>query len=190
MPKALQEPAQPCKIVCESSHDIPMLKKIKSFLYYAAHSGWPLRPETFEVHQYTTEELERFKSEFTARHDRRFRKAKIVGAFFVTVALIAFLAGSLSTAILSLGIGAMASSLVCWYGRNRRCPSCYWNIDHSIGLYCPCCGSKTLEKGPECFICTSCKGRLTWEPTRGHPRRYKLHACSVCGVWLHDDGIW
>ena len=167
-----------------------MLKRIKTALYYSHHRGWPMEPGIHFDRAFTHEELERYKNEFTTKHTRRFRKAKWIGAFFLLVAVASFVSGSRSQAVLSLALGTFISYLVCYYSRATRCPCCSKQVDHSIGLFCPCCGSKSLKKGPECFICTECKGQLKWEFTRGRSRRYKLHACSVCGVWLHDEGIW
>jgi hypothetical protein len=168
----------------------PVLQRIKTAFYYSHHRGWPIEPGIFFDRAFTQEELESYKSEFTALYDKRFQRAKWVGAFFLVVTLWALFSGNPSSAIVYLGMGVFVSYLVYWYGRPTRCPCCSKNVDHCIGLFCPCCGSKSLEKGQECFICTQCKGQLKWEHTRGRARRYKLHACSVCGVWLHDEGIW
>lgn len=168
----------------------PVLQRIKNAFYYSHHRGWPIELGIHQIRTFSQEELEHYKNEFTAKHALRFRRAKWGGAFFLLTMLIALLSGNPSLAVLSLGLGVVFSYLVCRYDRPRRCPCCSNDVDHSIGLFCPCCGSKSLEKGPDCFICTQCKGHLKWEHNRDRSRRYKLHACSVCGVWLHDEGIW
>lgn len=70
-----------------------------------------------------------------------------------------------------------------------RCPCCRWDIEHDVGRHCPCCGQKSLEHtmGPRCKACGIV---LQWDWQRRVCRRhFTIHACSVCGLWLSDEGL-
>ena len=69
-----------------------------------------------------------------------------------------------------------------------RCPACHNRlISPRLGHYCPACGSSQLEEGDwlvvrRCKTCGKYVGRVGW-------RRYKIRACTHCGVILDEIGL-
>jgi hypothetical protein len=68
------------------------------------------------------------------------------------------------------------------------CPACQRLPTDCTGAFCPECGAQALEPGmllipPRCF---ACKKKMSGSSER---RRYKIHACTHCGLWLSDEGV-
>ena len=67
------------------------------------------------------------------------------------------------------------------------CPGCSQEMEYCFGDYCPECGSKGLEppgqfRPPHCRTCgKSMHG--------GRGRKYKIRACTHCGLMLDDKGL-
>ena len=67
------------------------------------------------------------------------------------------------------------------------CPACHNKLDSRFGVFCPECGSQSLRPGgwfsfPRCDSCGK-----TMHCGRG--RRYKIRACTFCGLMLDQKGF-
>lgn len=155
-----------------------------------------------DVTQFSAEEREQFKLFFTKRQSRRWWFVPLcylglLPAFAISVTLAVGLADWLTGGI-KPGAWMLFLFLPVVIGLNFglsrltqcRCPSCATNVDHTIGPFCPCCGTQGLIHYGKHPACPTCKAVLKWNRwIRSHPREFKLHACSVCGVWLSDKGV-
>jgi hypothetical protein len=68
-----------------------------------------------------------------------------------------------------------------------HCPACHNKLDAGLGVFCPECGSQSLQPGgwfgsPRCDSC-----RKTLNCSRG--RSYKIRACTFCGLMLDQKGF-
>jgi hypothetical protein len=67
------------------------------------------------------------------------------------------------------------------------CPACSQEMEHSFGDYCPECGSKGME-APGQFRAAHCK-TCGKSMHGGRGRKYKIRACTHCGLMLDDQGL-
>ena|SRR5579871_1684766 len=84
---------------------------------------------------------------------------------------------------------------LCWmvvagialFSPQLRCPACQNIVEEGYGPFCPECGAQTLQPGtwlraPHCAACDRVM-------LHGKTRRYKVRACTHCGLWLDDAGV-
>jgi hypothetical protein len=146
---------------------------------------------------YSTEERTHFREVFAPKAER-FRQysrralATALGAVIVWFFAIMFLprvglfwvCGVLMIVFLGMFV----------YGLYTRppleCPACRNLLDSwNLGCYCPECGSDQLKKGgllqpPSCGACSK-----TMYRRKGGGYKYKIRACTYCGVFLDDRGV-
>lgn len=70
-----------------------------------------------------------------------------------------------------------------------ECPACHNRVDsRRLGLFCPECGGEPLKPGTwfSSSACTKCGKTLS----RGKHQGYTIHACTHCGVFLDEKGVW
>jgi hypothetical protein len=91
--------------------------------------------------------------------------------------------------------------LICWLSgaaaltqRELECPACHGNIlSRQLGAFCPECGAANLRPGSRfaCPHCDACGKTLQRGKTlaRGKTRRYRIHACTHCGLMLDGKGL-
>ena len=161
------------------------------------HDTPPFRAPAREAADFSEEEREEFRRAFSAR------EKDWAGVYLRTVI------GSL---VLPLLAGVSAMGFCVWTGIGNKsplpvlvtviptiflilyfkrwwCPCCRYDVEHDVGLYCPCCGKKSLlhTMGPKCQECGVAL-KWVWEGRAGR-RKFTVHACSVCGLWLSDEGL-
>ena len=153
-----------------------------------------------DVTQYSALELAEFKRVFAQRKKDR---PWVGTACYIAMVPIAFvimqtaptvaakLTGVKSDGSFFFGFLVIGALLICiqWL-LTSRCPACSAHVEHTIGPFCPCCGSRSLiDIGPH-PTCSTCLTTLKWDPwIKSHPKEFKVHACSVCGVWLQDKDV-
>lgn len=145
------------------------------------------------VADYTPEEKARLHEAFApaGRDYRRRRKTLILVVLMAVPGLLfglrlerLFVWAPLVTMVLWWIVLAIAVALM----PRLRCPGCANYIEYGFGPYCPECGSRSL--GPESWFryprCASC-GK--WMSRRKGGRRYKIRACTHCGLPLDERGL-
>ena len=75
-----------------------------------------------------------------------------------------------------------------------KCPGCNRELEQSLSNYCPECGGHPLRQISRLEAhCAACNRKLKLIPTRGRgsisARRFKIRACTHCGVTLSRSGI-
>ncbi len=86
-------------------------------------------------------------------------------------------------------------AVVCWLAGAAAmvtapkllCPSCRNDLEYRFGPYCPECGEAALRRGAwfRGTDCVSCGKTLRF----GKGRRYKIRACTYCGLLLDGEGL-
>ena len=152
-----------------------------------------MRTSSRQASDYSSDEIVQFRRDFrpVAVVYRRHRRAGdvcfllamgflLAGGFFSFVFHQNFMPGFAIPFLLCLGV---------WFWilmttPKLVCPGCSKDMEHSKGEYCPECGSKSLE-APGLFRVAHCKacGKSM------HGRRYKIRACTHCGLMLDDQGL-
>ena len=170
-----------------------MTGTVKSFRLYKPKSK--LIPVTRFVGDYTEEERLHFCEVFgldAQRYRIYSRKSWLVEvmAFVVWMVSIYFFPRVGLAWICALLFAGLLGLVI--YGAHSQptleCPACHNRVDsRELGRYCPECGSGNLEPGvwlcpPTCRVC----GKTMY---RGKGRRYKIRACTHCGVGLDDKGV-
>ena len=145
------------------------------------------------VTDYSPEQAADFRERFkplAANYRRRLRimRWSIAGWIALCVALGFALPASV-TGFCALGgvAGCLLVGVVFWPSL-PPCPACSRPLDDTIGTFCPECGSPSVGPGgwfmpPKCAAC----GKSMW--TNRGSRRYKIHACTHCGVKLDEKGL-
>lgn len=155
------------------------------------------RVPTKDAAEYSTAELEHFKEVFAA--DEKSRPGVVARGCLPALSFL--LVGCIGMAlsewlkIPALGAAFAVSGVLgsIYLGarlRQRHCPACEYDIEGNLGHYCPCCGHKSLDhlfNDPRCLECGVVLKWNRWR--RGQPRMFNVHACSVCGVWLSNNGV-
>lgn len=162
---------------------------MKSFHIYLAAPV--VAPSRF-ASDYSTEEKERLRNQFKPIMERYQRQNRL--AMYGIIGFMGFiLLALLLPKILFPWI--LGPALVCWLVGaitlgalpKLTCPGCSNPLEHAFGPYCPECGSDQLRKGsffraPHCGACNK-----TMVHRRG--RRYKIRACTHCGLPLDETGV-
>ncbi|HEY1170710.1 MAG TPA: hypothetical protein VGH19_05010 [Verrucomicrobiae bacterium] len=167
--------------------------------------GFATIPET-PGSKYTPQETIRFQEMFlpqTELYRRRQRQAAIAFLGGGGPFLAALLLNSITHLLLDrapvpqswftpLGILCVISIIIgiglLWATPALKCPACNCSLDERILTHCPECGSDKLHRnifGNLC--CQSCSKDL--EHRRNEGRRYRIHACTGCGVMLDYHGL-
>jgi hypothetical protein len=138
------------------------------------------------------EEMTRFREEFlriVKRHQRYQYLA--LGSFFVGICCFV-----LSKTHPSVSSWLIAGCFVCALGytlavqlSRPKCPACHNALDGSFGAYCPECGAGTFPRSnwlypPTCLSCGT-----TMRRGRKGSRKYRIRACTHCGVFLDTKGL-
>jgi hypothetical protein len=165
---------------------------MKSFHVYLREPT--LRPRRY-VLEIPPEEQAELRATF-APVAREYRRRMRVAKFVVAAALGCLLLGLVVPKLLDPW--AVAGFLSCWVmlvsiaflSPKLLCPACANKIDKGLGPFCPECGADALQRGgwfraPRC----STRGRAM-QVGRGNARGYKIRACTHCGMWLDDKGLY
>jgi hypothetical protein len=167
-------------------------RTVKSFrLYLPEPPPIPVRVVT----DYTPDELLAFRERFRPLADhykRRCRVASFGAALFVLCLILCIILPTVLPKHLSVyfwvaGIcvwlfAFLAAPLV------PECPACHNKLDAAPGPFCPECGSRSVKtegwfRLPRCESC----GKSLTKGKGG--RRYKIRACTHCGVRLDERGL-
>lgn len=157
---------------------------MKSFRLYK-----PVPVQRF-VTDYTVEERNRLKEEFrpiAEKYNHRMRLGIWVIATILVFGIFVFLLPKWLQGWLVGGF------FCCWFilmylaTVRCECSGCHNDLAHGFGHYCPECGERSLQPGRWLSPpwCTSCCKRMS----QGKGRRYKVRACTHCGLFLHDQGL-
>jgi hypothetical protein len=157
-------------------------------------------PERFvtgkTARDYTAFELFRFREEF-ARIAEKYEQGTRVyrmaaGVFLFGNALcFAAVAGGSTTPLPLLflvpGLLMIPVAVLRARGVKLCCPACTRNlVANDFGEFCPGCGGgikfSRLLGMPECLECGL-------KPRYRKGRRFKIRACTYCGVKLHEEGV-
>jgi hypothetical protein len=142
---------------------------------------------------YSPEQAADFRERFKPLAVNYRKRLRIVGWSMAGVipacAALAYLLPASMTGFVVLGGVAtfLLLGVVLWPSL-PPCPACRRPLDDTIGTYCPICGSPSLRPGgwftpPKCATC----GKSMW--TNRGSRRYKIRACTHCGVKLDEKGL-
>ena len=162
--------------------------RVKSFHFYLSESK--SEPER-HVHDYSPEEQAKIFQQFAplaARYRRYFRVRLAIIAVAALILIISLIRdqkvtgwtfGSFFSIWLTALLGEFTFPI-------PKCPACQNDLER-IGEHCPECGAVALSRAtwftsPRCGDCSKLIRR-----TRG--RKYKIHCCSHCGIWLDDKGL-
>lgn len=165
------------------------------------HSGkWGQRPKhPDESVEYSEPQRRLLKEQFRPIAER-FRSARDrLGWYFVAGLLSGILVGSLaehlfptlpSPWILVVSTVGLAYGLPLWMASRHpppECPGCSMPLLGILSSHCPSCGAAGLPPDDEPIppVCRACGVRL-WS---GKSRRYRVHACTWCGLRLDDIGL-
>lgn len=142
------------------------------------------------VTEYTPDELSRFREEYRPLVARYRRQGRILGFALVSACLCMFLGMTLPWPFtMYFWATGICSIAFCLFARGGvpNCPGCRKSPDLGLGEFCPNCGSRALERshgwfsgGPKCRACGLGKGGS---------RRYRIRACTHCGLGLDDRGL-
>lgn len=157
---------------------------MKSFRLYR-----PIPVERF-VSDYSAEEREGFQEKFRPVADayrRRMRKALLVLGASLICGIFSF---AIPTSHPGWGVGGiMACMLVLLFFTTARCecPGCHNDLARGLGAYCPECGARSLQQNKwlGTGYCLSCGKELL----QGKGHRYKVRACTHCGLFLDARGL-
>jgi len=150
--------------------------------------------------RYTNDEIAGIQRKFNASvfRERRFVKVgfAVLGIIFVIGFALLFLVpkGYIALIILFLGIVFTIFLFVMRMQQPLKCPGCNMRLEGSLGNYCPECGSHSLRQinGLQAH-CTACNRKLKQMRSRGRGsilvRKFKIRACTHCGVTLSRSGI-
>lgn len=143
---------------------------------------------------YTREESESFQETFrAAASDHRRGQRNMLVMFGVAVLCwlpAAFMQKTTLTSWFSWAFAAiiLLTLVLSTLERPLICPACRNALNEVMGPFCPECGARAVRatdgKYPECG---SCKATLSRGRKGG--RRYRIRACTHCGVMLDDQGI-
>jgi len=169
---------------------------VQSFRLYSKPAPTaPLR----EVADYSVEERDRLRDAFRSTADgyRRFHRraaAWIIGGI-AGVVWLAVLLGILlpksslpsSVVICFVILGSIAALALAKREPRLVCPGCTHGMEDGLGRYCPECGAPQLQPGGwfRSPCCAACKRSLH----RNKGRRYKIRACTHCGLTLDEAGL-
>jgi hypothetical protein len=76
--------------------------------------------------------------------------------------------------------------------RFPSCPACHGRLDGRFGHFCPSCGRRQLRGDSYQAHCDGCGESidLKWrEGGRGRCRRYRIRACTHCGLLVDQTGL-
>ncbi|HEY3901138.1 MAG TPA: hypothetical protein VGM54_21175 [Chthoniobacter sp.] len=159
---------------------------MKSFRIYSRE---PVKAPARVASDYAPEEIGSFREKFRPIAERYRQRSRIAGfgmaAFFLCIGLGFVVPKHLLT---YLWIPAICSWLFMFFvARMPVCPACQNRLDASFGAFCPECGSHSLQPGGWTWSprCESCGKSMR----RGKGRRYKIRACTHCGLMLDDQGL-
>lgn len=162
---------------------------MKSFRFYREP---PVASPVRVVSDYSAEDRLRMLATFSsAAADYRRRghvSSCVLGGFTGSILLAMVLQNSLSpwfmTSAMLLWLIGVGTSLI---APRLVCPGCFNNVDHSLGAYCPECGSRQLQLGNwfRAAYCTACRKSLR----RHKGRHYRIRACTHCGLLLDEKGL-
>jgi hypothetical protein len=97
--------------------------------------------------------------------------------------MVAWAMGGFAICVLAAFLVAVFSAAL------LRCPACRISLENGFGAYCPECGARALGPGRWRFgtpRCSACERDMA---SRKGGRRYRIRACTHCGVWLDDKGL-
>ncbi len=163
---------------------------MKSFhVYWKAPENKPSRHQ----HEYSAEELNRFKELF-APTAAKFRKHTHIQVVLILLAMASVvilvvrqdMADEWILAPLAVIFTVIIGGSIVF--PEPTCPGCNNSLSDIPREYCPECGSRTLRRKYRFFFpiqCLSCGKTLTG----GKGRRYKIRACTHCGIHLDDKGF-
>ena len=146
--------------------------------------------------EYSAEQQARFREVF-APHAKRYRRYTLLSSLIAVIVFFVFLAAINYLPRLGLGwiygfliLGVFGLILFGWWSQPLlECPACRNQLDSErFGRFCPECASNQITPGgwlqsPGCTACGATMGR------RRSRRRYKIRACTHCGVMLDERGV-
>jgi hypothetical protein len=144
------------------------------------------------VTDYSAVELAKFKELYrplVTYYRRRTRLAHFgMGAFFLPIILGILLPKSIFIYLWFAGICSWFFVVFVWI-RVPPCPSCHNPPDCGFGIFCPECGSRTLDPSDSWFSnaphCRSCDKSMR----QGKARRYTIRFCTHCELTLDEKGL-
>jgi hypothetical protein len=175
-----------------------MTERLKSFRLYTGPSLWG--PKLIPVVKYAPDYTEKERAHFCEVFRPRAERYRLYSRFSLFIGLVIFVTwiilihflpqAGFGWACAPVFAGIIGLALYDQYKRPRlECPACRNQVDSKrFGTYCPECGSEQLKSGswlssPACGAC----GKSMWRRRNG--RRYKIRACTHCGVFLDGKGI-
>lgn len=166
------------------------IHRIKSFRFSIIRA--PITVPPVVVTDFTAEQAVDFREQFkplAAHYRRRLRWMvwSIVAAVAACVALAHLLPDTLTVFCFLGGVASFLLIGVVFWPTLPPCPACRRQLDNTVGMFCPECGSPSVQPGgwfkpPGCSSCG--KGMNS---ARG--RKYKIRACTHCGVMLDEKGL-
>jgi Protein of unknown function (DUF3592) len=121
----------------------------------------------------------------------RQRKFWIGMACFATCVVLGMLSKTSVPAFGLFGCAAIVSFvyLVRVAPRLPACPACQGGLDAHNGTYCPECGARALGAAGwfGARRCSACSKTMSWSRRGG--RRYRIHACTHCGLVMDMRGL-
>jgi hypothetical protein len=150
--------------------------------------------------RYTNDEIAAIQKKFSAAvgRERLFVRTgvAVLGITFVggLALLILVPGGYKGLIILFLGVVLVIALFVMRRQPPLKCPGCKKELEQSLENYCPECGSQSLRKISRLEAhCATCNRNLKLMRVRGRgsilARRFKIRACTHCGVTLSRSGI-
>jgi len=128
--------------------------------------------------EYSAEEQLRLQQTFQ-RVASRYRRRSRVADVAIKIFMICFVA---------LGVVLF----VILQPRFPSCPACHGRLDGRFGHFCPSCGRRQLRGDSYQAHCDGCGESidLKWrEGGRGRCRRYRIRACTHCGLLVDQTGL-
>ncbi len=146
------------------------------------------------VSDYSAEELIQFRNRFRTlaeQHRRQGHKFLLLATLFIVFVVLSVATKDNVWVFLLfwlMAIGTMAYIFRTARSPHLICPACAEGLDRGIGAYCPECGSSSLKRGGwlRWTQCSACAKKLR---SGKHGRKYRIHACTHCGVQLDEKGV-
>jgi hypothetical protein len=162
----------------------------KTFSFSIVRGPVAVRPVV--ATDYSGAESDAFRDQFkplAARYRRRLRRTgwSMAGAVALFVALGFLLPNECTIYCFLGGVSSFLLIGVIGWPVLPPCPACHNPLDTGLGMFCPECGSPSLQPGgwfkpPKCGACGK------WMNTN-KGRHYKIRNCTHCGLRLDEKGL-
>ena len=142
------------------------------------------------VTDYAPEDLAAFRERFRPVAEHYHRRSGVamfgMGGFFLCIILSLAMPKHLHMYFFASAICSWVFFVIAT-PRTPDCPACHRKLDAGLGVFCPECGSRSLQpagwfRSARCDFC----GRSM---RRDKARHYKIRACTHCGVMLDKRGL-